>query len=127
MIRAEPEDVPVFLGAADVALSIIRPSYARIASSPTKFAEYLAAGLPVISTAGIGDVEAHIEEARVGAVMRTLDRDVYGQALQTIETLRRDPELATRCRQLAHTRYDLETVGGASYLRLYQQLHTSPS
>lgn len=122
VMRTEPEDVPLFLGAADVALSIIRPSYARIASSPTKFAEYLAAGLPVISTAGIGDVDAHIEEARAGAVVRTLDRESYDQALRAIEALRRDPGLAARCRELAHTRYDLETVGGARYRQLYEEL-----
>ena len=50
VMRAEPAEVPDVLGAADVALSIIRPSYARIASSPTKFGNICAAGLPVIST-----------------------------------------------------------------------------
>ena len=122
VMRAEPADVPRFLGAADVALSLIRASYARIASSPTKFAEYLAAGLPVISTAGVGDLDAHIEEGRTGALLRSLDRAAYADALRAVEALRRDPELAERCRQEARTRYDLETVGGARYRRLYELL-----
>jgi glycosyltransferase involved in cell wall biosynthesis len=122
VMRAEPADVPMFLGAADVALSIIRPSYARIASSPTKFAEYLAAGLPVISTAGIGDLDGHIEEGRAGVLLRSLDRDTYLEALRAVETLRRDPTLAERCRLEARSRYDLETVGGARYRRLYETL-----
>jgi glycosyltransferase involved in cell wall biosynthesis len=122
VMRAEPADVPMFLGAADVALSLIRSSYARIASSPTKFAEYLAAGLPVISTAGIGDLNGHIEEGRAGVLLRSLDPEAYADALRAIETLRGDPELGTRCRQEARTRYDLETVGGARYRRLYAAL-----
>jgi glycosyltransferase involved in cell wall biosynthesis len=122
-MRAEPADVPRFLAAADVALSIIRPSYARIASSPTKFAEYLAAGLPVISTAGIGDLDGHIEEGRAGVLLRSLDREAYLDALRAVETsLRRDPTLGERCRQEARSRYDLETVGGARYRRLYETL-----
>jgi glycosyltransferase involved in cell wall biosynthesis len=122
VMRAEPADVPMFLGAADVALSLIRPSYPRIASSPTKFAEYLAAGLPVISTAGIGDLDEHIEEGRVGVVLHSLDAEGYADALQGIETLRRDPGLAERCREEARRRYDLETIGGARYRRLYSAL-----
>jgi glycosyltransferase involved in cell wall biosynthesis len=122
VMRAEPADVPMFLGAADVALSIIRPSYARIASSPTKFAEYLAAGLPVVSTTGIGDLDGHIEEGRAGVLLRSLDREAYLDALRALETLRGDPNLGERCRQEARARYDLETVGGARYRRLYEAL-----
>lgn len=122
VMRVTADDVPRFLGAADVSLSILRPSYARIASSPTKFAECLAAGLPVISTAGIGDLDAHIEEGRVGVVLRGLDRDAYADAVRAIEALRRDPDLAERCRHEARTRYDLETVGGARYRRIYGAL-----
>lgn len=120
--RIEPADVPMYLGAADVALSIIRPSYARIASSPTKFAEYLAAGLPVISTAGIGDLDGHIEEGRAGVLLRGLDREAYLDAVRAVEILRGDPGLGERCRQEARVRYDLETVGGARYRRLYEAL-----
>jgi glycosyltransferase involved in cell wall biosynthesis len=122
VMRADPQDVPQLLGAADVSLSIIRSSIARVASSPTKFAEYLAAGLPVVSGAGIGDMDAHIAEARVGVVLRSFDRAAYVDALRELETLRRDPELAERCRQTARARYDLETVAGVRYRRLYEAL-----
>lgn len=117
-----PDDVPRYLRAADIAVALVRPSYARQSMSPTKFAEYLAAGLPVIATAGIGDLDVHIEEGRVGVLLQRLDRDAYRQALQAIKELRRDPELAARCRAEARKRYDLQTVGGARYRRLYDRL-----
>ena len=121
-MKVAPEDVPTYLRAADVALSLILPSFARRSMSPTKFAEYLAAGLPVIVSAGIGDLDAHIEEARVGVLLRSFDREAYAEALRAVEELRRDPELAERCRREARARYDLHTVGGARYRRLYDEV-----
>jgi glycosyltransferase involved in cell wall biosynthesis len=125
VIQVEPDDVPRYLRAADVALALVRPSFARQAMSPTKFAEYLAAGLPVIATSGIGDLDAHIEEGRVGVLLETLNPAAYSQALQAIKELRRDPGLAARCRAEAHKRYDLQSVGGERYRRLYDTLINS--
>ena len=122
VLRAPAEEVPRYLCAADVALSLIRPSYARRASSPTKFAEYLAAGLPMVATAGIGDLDAQIEEGRVGVLLHKLDRIAYAEAFHAVEELRRDADLAERCRNMARTRYDLRSVGGVRYRRLYAQV-----
>ena len=115
-----PDDVPRHLRAADVALLLVRPSPARRAQSPTKLAEYLAAGLPVIGTADIGDLDAQIEGHRVGVLLRALDRAAYAEAIREMGELRRDPELAARCRALARSHYDLHDVGGARYRRLYE-------
>lgn len=119
VMQAAPEDVPRYLRAADVGLVVIRPSDALRASSPTKFGEYLAAGLPVIATAGIGDLDAHIEEGRVGVLLRSHDRAAMADAFRAIEELRRDPQLGERCRDLARRRYDLHSIGGPRYRRLY--------
>jgi glycosyltransferase involved in cell wall biosynthesis len=120
VMKAAPDDVPKYLRAADVALSLARPSYARQAASPTKFAEYLAAGLPVISTRGVGDLDTEIEQARVGVLLDGVDRAAFAGACREVEELRRDPALPERCRHHARTRYDLETVGGERYRRLYR-------
>lgn len=120
VMTVPPAEVPKYLRAADVGLSLIRTSFARQASSPTKFAEYLAAGLPVISTAEIGDMDAQIEQHRVGVLLSRFDRDAYAEAIRAMTELRRDPELAERCRALARDEYDLHDVGGARYRRLYE-------
>ncbi len=120
VMSVPPDDVPRHLRAADVALLLVRPSPARRAQSPTKFAEYLAAGLPVIASAGIGDLDAQIEEHRVGVLLRSLDRAAFVDAVRKIDELRRDPGLAVRCRALARSHYDLHDVGGARYRRLYE-------
>jgi glycosyltransferase involved in cell wall biosynthesis len=122
VLRASSDDVPRLLHAADVAVSVIRPAYPRLATSPTKFGEYLAAGLPVIITAGVGDLDAHVEGGQVGALLRGFDRDACRAAVRTIAELRRDPSLSSRCRTHARTHFDLETVGGEQYRRLYRSV-----
>lgn len=119
VLSVPPEAVPRYLRAADVGVSLIRPSFARRASSPTKFAEYLAAGLPVISTAEIGDLDAQIERHRVGVLLRRFDPAAYAEAIGAMSELRRDPDVAERCRALACDEYDLHAVGGVRYRRLY--------
>jgi glycosyltransferase involved in cell wall biosynthesis len=120
VLTVAPEDVPRYLHAADVGLSLIRTSAARKASSPTKFAEYLAAGLPVISTAEIGDLDTQIAEHRVGVLLDRFDDAAYDEAIQAMTELRRDPQLRERCLALAQTEYDLHDVGGVRYRRLYE-------
>jgi glycosyltransferase involved in cell wall biosynthesis len=119
VIQVAPEEVPAYLRAADVAVSLVSPSYARRSASPTKFAEYLAAGLPVISTAGIGDLDAHISEGHTGVLLERLDGAAYVAAFREILELLRDPDLGERCRREARVRYDLHDVGGKRYLELY--------
>jgi glycosyltransferase involved in cell wall biosynthesis len=116
-----PDEVPDYLVASVVALSLIRPSYARRSASPTKFAEYLTAGLPVITTAGIGDLDAQIEEGRVGVLLRSLDRAAFGEAIRAVEELRHDAGLAARCRAMS-LQYDLHAIGGERYRRLYDEV-----
>ena len=120
VMTVPPEDVPRYLRAADVGVSLIRASPARQASSPTKFAEYLVAGLPVISTSEIGDMDAQIARHRVGVLLSRFDRDAYAEAIRAMTELRRDPKLAERCRALARDAYDLHDVGGVRYRRLYE-------
>ena len=120
--RVSPADVPRYLKAADVAVSFIKPCYSKLSSSPTKLAEYLAAGLPVVCNAGVGDVDAVVEGERVGVIVRELNAEAYGAALKEVAALGREPGLAERCRAAARRRFDLKTVGDPRYRRLYRRL-----
>jgi glycosyltransferase involved in cell wall biosynthesis len=120
--RVRPEDVPRYLKAADVAISFIKACYSKQSSSPTKIAEYLASGLPVVCNAGVGDLDKLIEEDRVGILIREFTPNAYGQALSKIDEFRHDEKFAEKCRAIAHERFDLVQVGGAKYKRLYRRL-----
>lgn len=120
--EVSPKDVPSYLKAADMAISFIKPCYSKLSSSPTKIAEYLASGLPVITTAGIGDLDEIIEGDRVGVVIKEYTAQAYLQALGEVDALGKEKNLAERCRASAHNRFDLEKVGGERYRRLYRCL-----
>lgn len=82
--QVEADEIPVYVPAGDVALSIIKPCYSKIASSPTKIAEYLACGVPVISNKGIGDVDELITKHKVGSLLDDLSPASYRKALREV-------------------------------------------
>ena len=108
--------------AADMALSFIPATYSKQASSPTKIAEYLAAGVPVVATAGVGDIDCQITDGGVGVLVRSLSAQGYGEALAEMEEIMAAPDVAQRCRRAASQLFDLATVGGPRYVRLYTDL-----
>jgi glycosyltransferase involved in cell wall biosynthesis len=120
--RVSPTEVPRFLSIADRGLMFIKPSYSKQASSPTKLAEYLACGLPVICNAGVGDVDEVIETDRVGVLIRDFTPGDYREALARADALLREAEVAGRCRTSAEKRFDLAAVGGERYRSLYRML-----
>lgn len=120
--KVAPEDAPRYLKTADFAVAPIKPCYAKISSSPTKIAEYLASGLPVITSAGIGDLDDVIAEDRVGVILNAFNRESYERALEEMRRLLLEPGIAGRCRESARKRFDLASVGGVRYRRLYQRI-----
>ncbi len=120
--KVSPAEVPGYLNAADVAVSFIKPCFSKLSSSPTKMAEYLAAGLPVICNAGIGDLDELIESDRVGVLLRDFNQESYLRALAELKELEREVTLPTRCRRSAIARFDLVGIGGARYRRLYERI-----
>ena len=120
--RAEPEDVARYLIAANFGISFIRPCFSKISSSPTKIAEYLHAGLPVLSTRGIGDVDPLLEENRVGVLVDDFGAPAYHAAAATIRALASDPDCRARCRAVAREQLSLTNVGVPRYDRLYREV-----
>ncbi|MFZ2726465.1 MAG: hypothetical protein WAX77_09460 [Methylococcaceae bacterium] len=55
-------DMYKYLNIANASLFIIKPTYSKIASAPTKFAENLACGLFSITNNGIGDMDRFFSE-----------------------------------------------------------------
>jgi glycosyltransferase involved in cell wall biosynthesis len=114
-----PNDVPNYLAAADLAFCFIKPSYSKLASSPTKIGEFLASGLPVLCNSGIGDIDDVLVTNRVGIILENFDRSAYIRALYEIEQLAADTGTRQRCRDVARQSFDLGTIGRARYHRLY--------
>jgi glycosyltransferase involved in cell wall biosynthesis len=118
---APPERLGGYLAAADFGICFIRPSPSKASSSPTKVGEYLGAGLPVVCTAGVGDLDALIGDD-IGTLVSNHSEESYGEASAKIEQLISCADTAKRCRTAARNELSLTEVGIPRYRALYDQV-----
>lgn len=117
-----PAEVPSYLKASDAAISFIKACYSKQSSSPTKIAEYLAAGLPVISNSGVGDLDSLIIDNKVGVILDGFTEENYEKALKDVNILLQDANLRQHCQRIADEQFDLEKVAGERYRRVYTRI-----
>ena len=123
VIAANPRDVAAYLSAADAGLAFIKPCFSKLASSPTKYAEYLACGLPLVINSGVGDSDALITHERIGALVREFTEENYGSAGAAISTLLEYPDQTRRrAREVAERLFDVRKIGVERYARLYERV-----
>ncbi len=113
---------------ADVALALYRRDRSAAACSPTKIGEYLAAGLPVVCSAGIGDMDTLLAGSvgngsrPVGVLLSDHTPAAYKGTISELARLVEDPAISLRCHDFAKQHFDMETVGWQQYRKLYQEL-----
>lgn len=90
----------------------------ELGRSPTRMAEILGSGLPVVANSGVGDVERIVTEYRVGVLVGGSTPDDMATAFRELELLMADPNLPKRCRAAAEALFSLE-AGTESYRNLY--------
>lgn len=93
----------------------------ELGRSPTRMAEILGCGLPVIANEGVGDVADIIRQYNVGKIVQDGTEAAMMVALDELAVLRADPELPKRCRQAAEDVFSL-TVGTEAYRKLYAEI-----
>lgn len=122
-------EIPAALQHAHAGVLLRRAHPVNRVSSPTKFGEYLAAGVPTLLTDGIGDFSRAAEAAGVGLVLRAelLDTDTWpaeetDRILEFIHASRRHRARTARaCRTFARERLHWD-AGVTALLRGYQAL-----
>ena len=119
---ATRDEVPRYLSAGDVGLSFVLPAPSKTSCSPVKNGEYLACGLPIVTTAAIGDYTSLVARRRVGVVLEELDEAGYEKTAQALWELLADPLLGARCREAACTEVGLNEIVIPRYLDLYRGL-----
>jgi glycosyltransferase involved in cell wall biosynthesis len=117
--RVDPADVQKYLLASDVALSFVKAGYDTASRSPTKIPEYLACGLPVIANSGVGDVDGMLIHNCVGVLVNEFTNEGYGAAFEAVSKL---GGVRETCRETAIREFDLLSVGGERYMRIYERV-----
>jgi hypothetical protein len=123
VISARPDEVAGYLSASDAGLAFIKPCFSKLASSPTKNAEYLGCGLPVIINSGVGDSDQLITEFDAGELVTSLDRNAYQKAFDGVKDRTRDvARVREHNRKVAGELFNVKGIGLERYKRLYERL-----
>ncbi|TAJ10896.1 MAG: glycosyltransferase [Nitrospirae bacterium] len=124
-MQARHQEVPDHLTSALFGVLLLRGARSLRGACPTKVGEYLAAGLPVVSSPGIGDLDMLLEQERVGVVLKGHDPEAISEGVgKLIELLAEGEPMRTRCRRFAEKEYSVAGTGGPAYRTLYRSLES---
>lgn len=109
-------EVPTALSLFDCAVFFIQPSFSKTASSPTKQAELMAMGIPIVCNSGVGDTARMIEKNHAGQVVNDL-------SIQELQKFQLNLELFDQKQSQTAAQNDFGLIHGvASYMRMYLKL-----
>ncbi|MEO6903103.1 MAG: glycosyltransferase [Bacteroidia bacterium] len=114
-------DVPLYLSLSQLSIYFIKPCYSKKASSPTKMAELMAMGIPVITNSGIGDSDELLADSNAGILVNSFNTTEYMRIINQIYLLlQMDRNLIV---DKAQQHFSLEK-GIALYQTVYEKLAT---
>ena len=123
LLATTTADVPSYLSASDAGLAFIKPCFSKLASSPTKYAEYLACGLPLIINCGIGDSDTLVTREQTGVLVGEFNQDAYQSAIAALEDfVVHSEQTRRRNREVAERLFDVRRVGVERYAHLYESV-----
>ncbi len=118
---ADHAEVPAAVRRMSAGAAIIRPVYSKIASAPTKLAEYLGCGVPCLGNIGVGDMETILEGEGAGVALRAFTPEERVRAVDRLIAMAANPATAGHCRAVALRHFSAEQ-GAAKYRAIYQSL-----
>jgi glycosyltransferase involved in cell wall biosynthesis len=121
LVSTSHESVGSYIQRMSFASALIKPSFSKISSAPTKLAEYLACGVPCLANQGVGDVEEVLLPGKVGFVLKGFTQPELHEAVDNLVGLYNDPTSSRRCRQIAEELFSL-TKGSEMYNKIYKKL-----
>lgn len=94
-------EIPKYIGLADFALTPVKPIPTKRYCTPIKDGEYWALGLPVVIPARISDDSDIIEKNNIGAILNDFNQRAYQMAVESIDAIRKQPDIRTKIRHIA--------------------------
>lgn len=112
------DEIPQYLSITDLGIMFIKPSYSKMSSSPTKFAEYLAMGIPVICN-DIGDLAEHAKQIPQCICIPSFSDKIFADATNNLLNLNQNfnPEIRNKAKEI----YDL-SMAIKTYSKVYKKI-----
>jgi glycosyltransferase involved in cell wall biosynthesis len=111
-------ELPLYLSICDLSIFFIKNTFSKIASSPTKHAELMGMGLPVICNE-IGDTGCIVEQTCTGYLVRNFEEKSLNEAVNQVPFLLHLEK--EKIRKHAIQLFDL-TIGVGKYHSLYKRV-----
>lgn len=118
IVSVEPIKVKEELSKCNCGILLRENNLINSVSSPLKFAEYLAAGLPVLLSEGVGDTESIIIKYNVGVLIKNNN---YITALKELRELLNDKDVYRRCLRIADKEFNINK-SFKQYQEIYDEL-----
>jgi hypothetical protein len=116
------EEVVQWVNIVDAALFFIKPSYAKQASLPTKFAEMVACHVPSITNEGVGDMDFYLKTYPVGMTINLNDfHQKIAYYAEKVRAFLTQPIEHEAYEQLFLERFD-KALAVAHYAEIYKAL-----
>jgi glycosyltransferase involved in cell wall biosynthesis len=117
------EEVPNYALAGDVGVLLRDGSIVNKVAAPAKFGEYLALGIPVIVTKGVGDTEEIVGKYRLGSIIDDTNPNSSSVGVDELLNLVRDDgwKLSERCNRIANDLLSVK-VSIQKFLLTYDKL-----
>ena len=114
-----PQDVPNAIKNHSISTMFYKGGeVSELGRSPTRLAEVLACGIPVVVNRGVGDVADIVTQNRVGIVLDGIDALSISNAIDNLHSLYLDEGIHRRCRDTAEKIFSLE-FGIDNYRKAY--------
>ena len=114
-------DMPKRLSSHDGSMFFFTSNISKLGSAPTRMAEILGTGTPILTNAGVGDVDTIILENSVGQLLNPNDTNDIENSCDLFVNMIKQNEIAARCRATSERLFSLDS-GVQKYRRVYQDL-----
>ena len=122
-LRVAHHEVPAWLDAADAGILLRERHPVNAVAAPTKFAEYLLMGLPVLINPGIGDYSDFVRQRDVGVLLDEHDPSTYVDPFRRLMSKRDDGAQRARIAGIGRAHFAKETRMG-ELAEMYRTVET---
>ncbi|MBE9467774.1 MAG: glycosyltransferase [Bacteroidetes bacterium] len=83
--KADRENVPSLISISNISIFFIKPVFSKKASSPTKLAEIMGMGIPIICNSNVGDVDEIINKTQAGLIVNNFSINEFDKIIDSID------------------------------------------
>jgi glycosyltransferase involved in cell wall biosynthesis len=115
------KDMPTRLTKHDGSVFFFTANTSKLGSAPTRMAELLGTGIPVLTNSGVGDVDKIVLEHKVGELLNSENETDIKIACDNFINLIKKENIAQQCRSTAEALFALD-VGVVNYMSIYRKI-----